>query len=80
MALEKKISLLRSATLNDSYICEALLRLSLQPPTSDALVHEYGETILGYFMHTKTPPAYGSVLVLLYRCEHFRKHGYRHKK
>ena len=47
---------------------------------SDALVHEYGETIWGYFMHTKTPPAYGSVLVLLYRCQHFRKHGYRHNK
>ena len=48
---------------------------------SDALVHEYGETILGYFIHTKTRPAYGSVLVLLYlvllyRCEHFQKHGY----
>ena len=47
---------------------------------SDTLVHEYGETIWGYFMHTKTLPAYGSVLVLLYWCQHFRKHRYRHKK
>ena len=47
---------------------------------SDTLVHKYEETILGHFMHTKTPPAYRSVLVLLYRCQHFRKHGYRHNK